>query len=1214
MPNLPRNSYSDANALGAYLKTVLPKSQLTVANVDSAHQPLVLLRTDRLIAAFAFSNGEMRKSYDVLYGGFKNYYAEQRGQWDAFDLAFVFLAQPNMPDLDHFCSNIETDVYFCRKFVIPLTPLFNLSLARLPFLPLTLLSGKSIRPASAQTFLQQCGVPAMLAKYLVVQYERGSEGIVEDCISRKFGAPRKLILSTNVPVIHSDQSAKPVRIESVTIENFRAYRKQQAFEIGTDVTVLYGPNGFGKTSFFDAIDFAVTGEIGRLVLSNEAHFAKVAQHLDSKSEESIVSISFRSNGAVRRIQRSVKDRKQALLDGQSTDRKAILIELTGGNIPAADRVENFVDLFRASHLFSQEQQELTKGFNDDCQLPAETVSRMLAFEDYANAVNKTDKVREIMEEAIVKANQQIEELSEQIAIEKKELERLSQTAKGHGSAKALNAEVKAFQAKIVAMGIAKAVQKPDMFVVRDWRATLESRLAESQSLSERISVLAKEVVGLPRIHSELNNMQQQLAEKEQALVSAEEKKAYIEKILQGEEQRSSDTLAKCKEIEEHNVLFEWVRNAKPAYAQLIEKQRILNDELRKITDALAQQRLAEEKAIGDLSAQETIATQSIEKLNIYRMELTAMRNLRESVAIWQTNKARLIAVVKSEQDESKSSESLRIEMCDLLPQIAILTAEEAQLSRQIAEVDKSQSEFRALVSQLQGHVHTSKCPLCGEDHGSKDELMRRIQHHVATDAASDARVKLTNTRERAKQLSERVASVGQKQKSAEAQFELLKKERAKLEVDIDQFSNSAVKLGIVINQAESMPNEQIELKLRQIKQGIADMDQQNQKASAAIDVVRRTLSKIKSEIATKSTEMNTRQVTLARLQDESNKVRSDPRLIQFSIDIDPAKLAELEKDNSEHLSKLKAVAAKSKIEAAKKRLEVNSLRNEIESLKAYIVTLRNQSTNFQKTVTQINSRLTEAKLPLDINEETLRTLIADQSRLQAQLLALRDSASNLELTIDAATTAAALTTLLKNIRSKEKALAYSEKRRNEYNPWIKYFEEISRLVSSQQNEAIANFTHEYGPIASIIQRRLRSVYGFDEIEIHSHESTISVRVKRNGEELRPIDYFSQSQQQTLLLGLFLTAASSQTWSEFSPVFLDDPVTHFDDLNTYAFLDLIVGLLESEAGKRQFIISTCDEKFLQLARQKFHHLGTRAKFYRFSAIGKDGPVVEDILTS
>ena len=78
----------------------------------------------------------------------------------------------------------------------------------------------------------------------------------------------------------------------------------------------------------------------------------------------------------------------------------------------------------------------------------------------------------------------------------------------------------------------------------------------------------------------------------------------------------------------------------------------------------------------------------------------------------------------------------------------------------------------------------------------------------------------------------------------------------------------------------------------------------------------------------------------------------------------------------------------------------------------------------------------------------------------------------------------------------------------------------------------------------------------------------------------------------------------------SPVFLDDPVTHFDDLNTYAFLDLIVGLFYSETGRRQFVISTCDEKFLQVARQKFRHLSHRARFYTFAAIGEEGPVVHE----
>jgi exonuclease SbcC len=276
-------------------------------------------------------------------------------------------------------------------------------------------------------------------------------------------------------------------------------------------------------------------------------------------------------------------------------------------------------------------------------------------------------------------------------------------------------------------------------------------------------------------------------------------------------------------------------------------------------------------------------------------------------------------------------------------------------------------------------------------------------------------------------------------------------------------------------------------------------------------------------------------------------------------------------------------------------------------------TLRTQLANLQKTLTDLTSRLAQAKLPSDASEEMLLNLIAEESRAQAEFLALRDSVTNLELAVDAATTSAALTQLLQNVRNKEKATVAAARRRDQHQPWLKYFVELSRLVSSQQSEATADFTREYGPRTSVIQRRLRSVYGFDDIEIQSHESTISVRVKRHGEVLRPTDYFSQSQQQTLFLGLFLTACISQTWSAFSSIFLDDPVTHFDDLNTYAFLDLIVGLLESDQRKQQFIISTCDQKLLQLARKKFRHMGKRAKFYRFSAIGADGPVVNEIAT-
>lgn len=192
MPNSPHSSIASSGDVRTYLEGILPHPDLSSTTVNEAYEPLLLLHTKHIVAAFAFANGDMRKSYDALYGGFKGFYAQQKGKWDTLDLAFVFCVGEEKQDLDGFRSNVETDVYFCRKFVVPLAAPLGASLARLPFLPLRPLHGQSLRPASAQTFLQQCGVPAILAKYLVVQRERGPERIVEDCASGKFGEPKKL--------------------------------------------------------------------------------------------------------------------------------------------------------------------------------------------------------------------------------------------------------------------------------------------------------------------------------------------------------------------------------------------------------------------------------------------------------------------------------------------------------------------------------------------------------------------------------------------------------------------------------------------------------------------------------------------------------------------------------------------------------------------------------------------------------------------------------------------------------------------------------------------------------------------------------------------------------------------------------------------------------------------------------------------------------------
>jgi len=623
--------------LRSYLQVALPDSHLTEAKVDPSYEPLLLLRTNHFLAAFAFSNGDVRKSYESIYTSFKQHYAERRGQWDSLDLSFVFCVKPDLPELAQFCSSIETDVYFCRKFVVPLSASVGSSLARLPFIPLTQLTGQSFRPPSAQTFLNQCGVPTVLAKYLVVQRTRGPEAIVEDCINGDFGDPRSLAPPEQSLIAQPDQTAAPITVESLTIENFRAYRRPQTFSLGSDVTVLYGANGFGKTSVFDAFDFATTGDIGRINSRSDQHFLKTATHLDSKPEDSAVSLSFWSNGALRKLTRTVSDRKRAVLDGIPTDRKPLLSELTSGNFPAADRVENFVSLFRATHLFNQEQPELTKDFRDDCRLPSEIVARMLAFEDYVSAVSKATKVREHLDSVIATANSQIRELTEQIADETSELKRLAGTATTGAPSEGIDNELQSLSKKLEELGLSVGSEKADVSVLRGWRASLMGRLAESQSKTERLSVLDREIDEVIASRTESKRLDGLISEGQRVLAEAAQLRIPAESALKLSDQTVFESNREITSAQTRIDLLTWIRDKRPEYDQLIQRERSVTEVMGNATSALAQDRDLEDSTAIELRKTDELRTGWTESLDKACEQLTAVEQFTEAMVVWRSN-------------------------------------------------------------------------------------------------------------------------------------------------------------------------------------------------------------------------------------------------------------------------------------------------------------------------------------------------------------------------------------------------------------------------------------------------------------------------------------------------------------------------------------------------------------------------------------------------
>jgi exonuclease SbcC len=54
-----------------------------------------------------------------------------------------------------------------------------------------------------------------------------------------------------------------MKINKIVFNNFRNYKDKHIFELNKQITILYGENGNGKSSFFDGIEWCLTGVISR---------------------------------------------------------------------------------------------------------------------------------------------------------------------------------------------------------------------------------------------------------------------------------------------------------------------------------------------------------------------------------------------------------------------------------------------------------------------------------------------------------------------------------------------------------------------------------------------------------------------------------------------------------------------------------------------------------------------------------------------------------------------------------------------------------------------------------------------------------------------------------------------------------------------------------------------------------------------------------------
>ena len=1201
-----------------------------VLPVDPVYRPIMLiLRVSNYVVGFAELEFSRRKSLETADEEFRKLYADHASEWASEDLALVICQTQPQSLPDEIINRWEFDPYFCRRFILDLSSQLDHQLRRLPFMPLPLGSEVSeSRPPGALDFLLSNGVSRELGKSLVKPHHKSEHTILAECLGGTMGDPiwrgsmqRSVV---NIP----EEGREYTRLTSLRIGNFRAYKRTQEFDLDADVVVFSGPNGIGKTSLFDAIDFACTGGIARyekLPRYKKGGMQKICANLDSDGAKSFVAMDIKQGGVDNSIVRFVNSAAKSKSGHDTHDRKGLLQLLTGSSetIPGL-RVDNLIDLFRASHSYAQEYHSLTPdSFKKDSSFSQETVSRMLAFQDYVEAKSKVDRVLAHIDTQSKRDQSDIGNLEQERESLTREIAIATESDDSTGP------PVDSLRQR--ALELLNQVRKSRLIQDREFTQHPDELLLELQScLEEAISARDHQLIRLTELHelhsqnddnrNALERLSRELEEKQKKKLAAEQELGNRRDESEHLKQAREKANQQLSRLEEDRTELNWLTREVSEYvslqarAQSLQKSiEALELELRELHEQLAH---VEERKKSVVQLKDSLSTEIQSLVH----EIQDLVSLTQELLRYKEYEGR-DAHLKKEIDRTDQEVSgMKTLILKSTRSVKELESESEHLQNSVESLQLQASEKQKALDNIERWVEDATCPVCGVNHGNADELHRRFEEQRgkrsgALEKALDA---LNSSRKSLGEMRTHVDVQRIQLEELQESRTALSKETEELQKLMANSQSLAVGLGFagVDKIDDSLVQKRIKASEEELeglhgRRSSADL-QLNQLSTEMDDGIRR-----KGTAETTRTDLS---ADLALLKLEMERIEGPARAAKRDIHHDVERF-QTEKDT---------LSAKADTIA----VEISERKRECEQLKAKQITWdlasEQEEENFELLIQRIGELASKEKsLRSSIREYQLlveeaglekgaqHERIEQEEQLvksaRGALMSFRDKAVDLRVALDATRSSAIVAQSKNKLERVEASLKELQERCETLQSWRSFFSKVGDDVDAVRQGSVTNYIRVFGPLASNIQARLRSVYRFGDIELSSESGNIRVRVGRadSKEKYYPSDYFSESQMQIAMLSLFLSAALTQNWSRFAPILLDDPVEHFDDLNCYSLLDLIKSITTSGDTGRQLLISTCDDRLFRLMRHRFSASGLKVIYHRFESIGSDGPEVTQL---
>jgi DNA repair protein SbcC/Rad50 len=524
-----------------------------------------------------------------------------------------------------------------------------------------------------------------------------------------------------------------MRLKKVTIKNFRCFQHAE-FDLDADIVAIYARNGVGKTSFFDAIEYALLGNINHL---NSGEDSCVYLKNVYSSDDISIRIDFKDKASSWFQVDKVTTGLKVSGNGGWRTQKDFLYEVLVSPKYQTGKKENHLlaEILRSTLLLSQENIRLFVEGEPDLRA---RILTYLAGDGYAQKclirVGKVEKEilsREKEDQGKLDAQQLIaKDLEDKINYLEAKLNSFKSKIQ-NASPKTFADLLKSLKSSLVTQIInePQAIEELESLVLLVKNAC-EERFVEiskkNQTLAE-IEILAIQHASradrLTQIQTDLKTQTVALNKHREDRLSADKAKAASVRLLNQTDDEKKSLIWKLEILQKIPSLrleADRLKNQISQLSQVIDQRRVKQESF-----SVALKERQEEL--------DSIKEESNNLQNAITRENKYLENLKGKNEIFPRYMEAKIGVNET-QMRFQSLEQKRNNEMQALSLVSqnrdTLIGRISEIDSAIAAVGATQDESKTLIARLKEFAKEAACPLCGHEHASNTDLIIAIDNQL----------------------------------------------------------------------------------------------------------------------------------------------------------------------------------------------------------------------------------------------------------------------------------------------------------------------------------------------------------------------------------------------------------------------------------------------------------------------------------------------------